>query len=79
VVETPLVVLHPVLTVVFAKDRISISFGCDDSREYGHISRDRLAAGIPYSELSIFVPALISEVQKITHFGALVHYYFSYT
>ena len=48
VVETPLVAPHPVLTVVFAKDRISISFGCDDSREYGYISRNRLAAGICY-------------------------------
>jgi len=46
----------------YLEERISISFGCDDSREYGHISRDRLAVGIPYSELSIFVPALISEV-----------------
>jgi len=45
----------------YLEGRISISFGCDDSREYGHISRDRLAVGIPYSELSIFVPALISE------------------
>jgi len=46
----------------YLEGRISISFGCDDSREYGHISRDRLAVGIPYSELNIFVPALISEV-----------------
>jgi len=73
------VVLHPVLTAVFAKDRISISFGYDDSREYDHISWNRLAAGIPYSELSIFVAALISKIQKTTHFGVLIHYYFSYT
>jgi len=46
----------------YLEGRISISFGCDDSREYGRISPDRLAVGIPYSELRIFVPALISEV-----------------
>jgi uncharacterized protein (DUF169 family) len=28
--------------------RISLSFGCEDSRQYGGISRDRLIAGIPY-------------------------------
>jgi len=40
----------------YLEGKISISFGCDDSREYGRISRDRLAVGIPYSELSIFFP-----------------------
>ena len=47
---------------VYLEGKISISFGCDDSREYGRISRDRLALGIPYSEVRIFVPALTSEV-----------------
>jgi uncharacterized protein (DUF169 family) len=51
-----------VVVKAYLEGRVSISFGCDDSREYGHISRDRLAVGIPYSELKIFVPALISEV-----------------
>ena len=46
----------------YLEGRISISFGCDDSREYGHISRDRLAVGIPYSQLRIFAPALSSKV-----------------
>ena len=46
----------------YLEGKIAVSFGCDNSREYGHISRDRLAVGIPYSELSIFVPALKSKV-----------------
>ena len=29
--------------------RISLSFGCEDSRQYGGISRDRLVVGIPYA------------------------------
>ncbi|MFB0506604.1 MAG: DUF169 domain-containing protein [Thermodesulfobacteriota bacterium] len=29
--------------------RISLSFGCEDSRQYGGISRDRLIVGIPYA------------------------------
>ena len=30
---------------------ICLSFGCPDSREYGRISRDRLAVGIPFQLL----------------------------
>ncbi len=30
--------------------RISLSFGCEDSRQYGGISRDRLIVGIPYGQ-----------------------------
>jgi len=45
----------------YLEGKISISFGCDDSREYGRISRDRLAVGIPYSELRIFVPPSTSK------------------
>ena len=29
--------------------RISLSFGCEDSRQYGGISRDRVIVGIPYA------------------------------
>ncbi len=29
--------------------RIALSFGCEDSRQYGGISRDRLIVGIPYA------------------------------
>jgi uncharacterized protein (DUF169 family) len=29
--------------------RISLSFGCEDSRQYGGISRDRLIVGIPHA------------------------------
>ncbi len=29
--------------------RTSLSFGCEDSRQYGGISRDRLIVGIPYA------------------------------
>jgi len=29
--------------------RISLSFGCEDSRQYGGIPRDRLIVGIPYA------------------------------
>jgi uncharacterized protein (DUF169 family) len=29
--------------------KISLSFGCEDSRQYGGISRDRLIVGIPYA------------------------------
>jgi uncharacterized protein (DUF169 family) len=30
-----------------AKKRIALSFGCKDSREYGGITRDRVAIGVP--------------------------------
>lgn len=46
----------------YLEGKICVSFGCDDSREYGQISRDRLALGIPCSELRVLVPTLISEV-----------------
>jgi len=29
--------------------KISLSFGCEDSRQYGGISRDRVVVGIPYA------------------------------
>jgi uncharacterized protein (DUF169 family) len=51
-----------VVVRAYLEGKISLSFGCDDSREYGRISRDRLAVGIPYSQVAIFVPALISKV-----------------
>lgn len=46
----------------YLEGKISLSFGCEDSREYGRISRDRLVVGIPYSELRVFVPDLMSKV-----------------
>jgi uncharacterized protein (DUF169 family) len=33
----------------FFTGNICLSFGCDDAREYGAISRDRLVVGVPYS------------------------------
>ena len=33
----------------FLTGNISLSFGCDDARTYGTISRDRLIVGVPYS------------------------------
>jgi len=33
----------------YATRRISLSFGCEDARQYGGISRDRLIVGIPYA------------------------------
>jgi uncharacterized protein (DUF169 family) len=33
----------------YVSKRISLSFGCQDSRQYGGISRDRLVVGIPYA------------------------------
>jgi len=30
--------------------KVSLSFGCEDSRQYGGISRDRLIVGIPYAQ-----------------------------
>jgi uncharacterized protein (DUF169 family) len=30
--------------------RISLSFGCEDSRQYGGVPRDRLIVGIPYAQ-----------------------------
>ena len=29
---------------------MAISFGCDDSRKFGRVYRDRLYAGIPYKQ-----------------------------
>jgi len=34
----------------YLTERISLSFGCEDSRLYGGISRDRLIVGIPYAQ-----------------------------
>ena len=33
----------------YVTKRISLSFGCEDSRQYGGISRDRPIVGIPYA------------------------------
>lgn len=34
----------------YLTERISLSFGCEDSRQYGGISRDRLIVGIPCAQ-----------------------------
>jgi uncharacterized protein (DUF169 family) len=39
----------------FLEDKISLSFGCEDSRRYGNIGRDRLIIGIPKSHFEIFL------------------------
>ncbi|MCK4248454.1 MAG: DUF169 domain-containing protein [Candidatus Omnitrophica bacterium] len=39
----------------FLTGDISFSFGCDDSREYGKIGRDRMAVGIPSNLFNLFV------------------------
>ena len=39
----------------FLDNQISFSFGCDDSRKYAEIGRDRLAVGIPKELFKIFV------------------------
>ena len=37
------------------EEKINISFGCLDSREFGRIGRDRLAVGIPRKLFKVFV------------------------
>ena len=39
----------------FLSQQFSISFGCDDSRLYGKIPRDRLVVGIPYDLIKAFL------------------------
>jgi uncharacterized protein (DUF169 family) len=39
----------------FLTQQISISFGCDDSRLYGNIERDRLVVGVPYALIKTFL------------------------
>ena len=39
----------------FLEDKINISFGCEDSRKYGNIGRDRLVISIPKSHFEIFL------------------------
>jgi len=39
----------------FLTQQISISFGCDDSRLYGKIPRDRLVVGVPYALINVFL------------------------
>jgi uncharacterized protein (DUF169 family) len=34
----------------YVDKKVSLSFGCEDSRQYGGIYRDRLAVGIPYGQ-----------------------------
>lgn len=44
-----------VVVKAYQEDKISISVGCDDSRKYGNIGRDRLVIGIPRSYFHIFL------------------------
>ncbi len=39
----------------FLEEKISVSFGCLDSREFAEIGRDRLAVGIPRKLFKVFV------------------------
>ncbi|MDP8257851.1 MAG: DUF169 domain-containing protein [Candidatus Aadella gelida] len=39
----------------YLKNKISLSFGCDDSRKYAQMSRDTLVVGIPNSLFGVFV------------------------
>ena len=39
----------------FLEEKISISFGCLDSRKFAEIGRDRLAVGIPRKLFKVFV------------------------
>ena len=38
----------------YVQGKVSISFGCEDSRSFGGVSRDRLVVGIPAQLLDIF-------------------------
>jgi uncharacterized protein (DUF169 family) len=44
-----------VVVKTFLTEKISISFGCDDSRRYAKIGRDKLIVGIPKRLFNIFV------------------------
>ncbi len=45
---------------------VTLSFGCDDSREFGGIGRDRLVLGLPYSLIEKLLPnANILERTKV--------------
>jgi len=39
----------------YLDEKISISFGCDDSRKYAKIGRENLAVGVPRKLFNIFV------------------------
>jgi uncharacterized protein (DUF169 family) len=39
----------------YRENRITISLGCEESRKYGNIGRDRLVIGIPKSHFHIFL------------------------
>jgi len=47
---TYLSVCGNILTQTYKYNRMSISFGCPDSREYGGVSKNDVIVGIPYSE-----------------------------
>ena len=39
----------------YLEEKISLSFGCDDSRKYANMRRENLAVGIPRKLFNIFV------------------------
>lgn len=44
-----------VVVKTYLENKINISFGCDDSRKYANIGRDRMAVGIPSKLFKVFV------------------------
>jgi uncharacterized protein (DUF169 family) len=44
-----------VVVKTFLTEKISISFGCDDSRKYAKIGRDKLIIGIPKKLFNLFI------------------------
>jgi uncharacterized protein (DUF169 family) len=44
-----------VVVKTFLTEKISISFGCDDSRKYAKIGRDKLIVGIPKRLFNLFI------------------------
>jgi len=39
----------------FLKKQMTVSFGCEDSRKYAQISKDRVAVGIPGKCINTFL------------------------
>ena len=39
----------------YLEDKVSFSFGCDDSRKYADMKRENLAVGIPRKLFNVFV------------------------
>jgi len=39
----------------FLDNKISLSFGCDDSRKYADLRRENMAVGIPKALFDVFI------------------------